>query len=66
MKITVNGDPRDVADALTVRALIELEGLGAGPVAVERNGDVVPRKEHATTVIAEGDAIEIVHFVGGG
>lgn len=66
MKITVNGDPRDVADALTVRALIALEGLGAGPVAVERNGDVVPRKEHATTVIAEGDAIEIVHFVGGG
>jgi sulfur carrier protein len=66
MKITVNGEPRDVADALTVRALIELEGLGAGPVAVERNGDVVPRKEHASTVIVEGDAIEIVHFVGGG
>lgn len=66
MKITVNGEPRDVADAISIRALVELEGLGGGPVAVERNGDVVPRKEHPTTTLAEGDVIEIVHFVGGG
>lgn len=66
MKITLNGEPKEVPNSLSVRALVELEGLGAGPVAVERNGDVVPRKEHATTPIAEGDVIEIVHFVGGG
>lgn len=66
MKITVNGEPRDVADAITVRALVELEGLGGGPVAVEKNGEVVRRKDHASTVVVEGDVIEIVHFVGGG
>jgi sulfur carrier protein len=35
-------------------------------VAVERNGDVVPRAEHAATALAEGDVLEIVHLVGGG
>lgn len=66
MKITVNGEPRDVADAITVRALVELEGLGGGPVAVEKNGEVVRRKDYASTIVVEGDVIEIVHFVGGG
>ena len=49
-----------------MRGLIELYALGGGPVAVERNGEVVPRAEHATTALAAGDAVEIVHFVGGG
>lgn len=51
---------------LTVRQLIVHLGLSQGPVAVERNKDVVPRKEHESTLLAEGDTIEIVHFVGGG
>jgi sulfur carrier protein len=66
MNLTVNGEPREVAAGLTVRGLIELLELHEGPVAVERNGEVVPRAEHATTLLAEGDALEIVHFVGGG
>ncbi len=66
MKITVNGEPRDVPSETTVRALVELEGLGGGPVAVERNGDIVRRKDHPTTPLHEGDIVEIVHFVGGG
>jgi sulfur carrier protein len=66
MDLTVNGDPMHIADGLTVRALIEELGLGAGPVAVERNGQVVPRAEHATTTLETGDVVEIVHFVGGG
>jgi sulfur carrier protein len=41
-------------------------GLDQGPVAVERNREVVPRAEHAATLLAEHDVIEIVHFVGGG
>jgi sulfur carrier protein len=65
MKIQVNGNEREVADGLTVAALIAELGL-SGPVAVERNRDVVPRAEHATTTLAEGDRLEIVHFVGGG
>ena len=66
MRLTVNGEPRDVPDAMTVRGLIEHLGLDQGPVAVERNRRVVPRAEHGSTALAADDIIEIVHFVGGG
>jgi len=62
----VNGNPRDVPDGLSVRGLVEHLGLTEGPVAVERNRDVVPRAEHEATLLSEGDTLEIVHFVGGG
>jgi sulfur carrier protein len=64
--LTVNGAPREVPDGLTVQGLVVHLGLGAGPVAVERNLEVVPRAEHAKAFLREGDVIEIVHFVGGG
>jgi sulfur carrier protein len=66
MRIHVNGEPRDVADGTTVRALIEVLGLAAVPVAVERNRDIVPRALHESTSLREGDELEVVHFVGGG
>lgn len=66
MQLTVNGEAREVPDGLTVRGLVEHLGLTEGPVAVERNRDIVPRAEHASTLLAQGDVIEIVHFVGGG
>ena len=66
MHITVNGDPLDVPDDLTVAALVVHLGLTTGPVAVERNREIVPRAEHASTRVVEGDRLEIVHFVGGG
>ena len=66
MRIQVNGEPREVADSTTVRALIETLGLGAVPVAVERNKDIVPRAQHAATQLRDGDELEVVHFVGGG
>jgi thiamine biosynthesis protein ThiS len=66
MQVTINGNAREVPDGLTVRALIEHLGLGAGPVAVEVNRAIVPRAEHVRRAVAAGDAIEIVHFVGGG
>ncbi len=66
LRLVVNGDPVEVAEGTTVRGVVEHLALGSGPVAVERNGDVVPRREHATTTVADGDRIEIVHFVGGG
>ena len=66
MQLTVNGEPKDVPDGTTVRGLVEALGLGEGPVAVEKNREVVPRAEHATTPLAAGDVVEIVHFVGGG
>jgi sulfur carrier protein len=66
MRLVVNGAPRDVPDGITVLALVEHLGLTEGPVAVERNLDVVPRAEHANTILYDGDVVEIVHFVGGG
>ena len=66
MKLTINGAEKDVPDDLTVRGLVEHLGLGGGPVAVEQNREIVPRAEHASRRLNEGDAIEIVHFVGGG
>lgn len=66
MNLTVNGDAITIEDGATVRALIEKLELTGGPVAVERNGQVVPRAQHAETKLADGDVVEIVHFVGGG
>ena len=66
MQIEVNGEVRQVADELTVSALLQLLGVGDGPVAVERNRRIVPRVEHTSTQLAEGDKLEVVHFVGGG
>jgi sulfur carrier protein len=66
MRLWVNGSETDMPDGLTVRALIERLGLTGGPVAVERNRAVVPRAEHASTALSDGDRLEIVHFVGGG
>ena len=66
LQITVNGETREVLTGTTVRGLIEILGLTDGPVAVERNREVVPRALHASTELGADDRIEIVHFVGGG
>ena len=66
MNVTINGSSRDVPDDLTIRDLVVHLGLDGGPVAVEINREIVPRAQHASHRIAANDAIEIVHFVGGG
>jgi sulfur carrier protein len=66
MQIELNGTPRTVADDIRLAALLEAEGLAGRRVAVEINGDIVPRGAHATRALAEGDRVEIVHALGGG
>jgi sulfur carrier protein len=66
VKVVVNGRPTDVPEGTTVRALIESLGLGRGACAAEVNKDLVPRREHETRQLREGDAVEIVSLVGGG
>ena len=66
VQITVNGEPREIVAGTTVKQLVLELGLGEGPVAVERNRDVVPRRLHGETALVAGDVVEIVHFVGGG
>ncbi|MGN6110545.1 MAG: sulfur carrier protein ThiS [Kofleriaceae bacterium] len=64
--VVINGQPRTLQVGTTVAALIGELGLADRRVAVERNREVVPRANHATTVLAEGDRLEVVTFVGGG
>ena len=67
MEITLNGEPRRLeTDAPTLAALIQAEGLGQRRVAVEVNGEIVPRGRHATHLLQPGDRVEIVHALGGG
>ncbi len=66
MQITVNGEAKQVPDDLTVTGLLALLEIHVPHVAVERNLEVVPRAEHAETMLAEGDQLEVVTLVGGG
>ena len=66
MRIEVNGEPREVAEGLTVRELLVTLALADQLVAVERNEEIVPRAEHVTARLADGDRVEIVQFVVGG
>ena len=66
MRATVNGEPLDLPDGLTVLRLLAHLGVRAERVAVERNGAVVKKARHADEVLAADDVLEIVTFVGGG
>ena len=66
MQITVNGQPRHLADGATVAELLTELRLADKPVAVEVNRELVPRQRHAQHWLAEGDRLEIVTLVGGG
>lgn len=66
MHITLNGSPRDCANATTVAQLLQEAGYGDRRVAVEVNHQIVPRSQHANHVLAQGDQVEIVHAIGGG
>lgn len=66
LSITLNGEPRSVPPGSTIADLAAEIGLDPKKVAVERNLEIVPRSTLADVPIAEGDRLEIVHFVGGG
>ena len=66
LSIILNGEARRVAAGGSVADLVREIGLDPAKVAVERNLEIVPRSSLAATVLADGDVLEIVHFVGGG
>ena len=66
MTIRVNGKPHEVEGPVTISALLAELGIDPRRVAVEHNVTVVKRDRYASTLINEGDEIEIVNFVGGG
>lgn len=66
MKLQVNGETRDIQQAANVDSLLEELGLADTPAAVEVNRQLVPKREHASTPLNEGDTVEVVTLVGGG
>jgi sulfur carrier protein len=66
IRVTVNGAPHRFERPLVVEELIARLELSGKKVAVERNGEIVPKSAHAATQVADGDALEIVVAVGGG
>lgn len=66
MQIQLNGKPHSLPSPTTVQALAESLGLNLTQVAVERNLEIVPKSAYGQTLLANGDRVEIVQFIGGG
>ncbi len=66
MQINVNGESRDVATGSTIAGLIDTLGLEQKTVVAQRNDDIIERHAYASTLIHDGDCIELIRFVGGG
>jgi len=66
MNLTINGEMRTIAPVSDLTALVLQLGLDPRKVAIEQNLEIVPRSAYDRTPVAEGDRIEIVHFIGGG
>lgn len=66
MKITINGETRELAADSTLQSLLESLDMTRGRVAVEINQEIIPRSQHSQRLLHDGDKIEIIHAVGGG
>ena len=66
MRLIVNGEEREVAEGVSVAQLLTSLDLDPRGLAVERNLELVPRANHAETMLVEGDRVEVVTLVGGG
>jgi sulfur carrier protein len=66
INLVINGEPRDFQTPLKVSDLVETLGFAGKRVAIERNGEIVPRSTYGNTVLLDGDQLEIVVAVGGG
>ena len=66
MQIVLNGEKTEQKEGLSLAGLLSQLGIGRERVAVEVNLDIVPKAGYDTQLLADGDKVEIVHFVGGG
>jgi sulfur carrier protein len=64
--VRVNGEPLKLSQGASIATLLEKLAVSTPRVAVERNRDIVPKAQYASTALAEGDELEVVEFVGGG
>jgi thiamine biosynthesis protein ThiS len=66
MRITVNGEQRELDAPTTIDGLLQSLGISVGTTVVQRNDDVVARARYSETELSDGDNLELVRFVGGG
>ena len=66
IELAINGEPRRFPAPLTLAQLIASLDLAGKRIAIEKNGEIVPRSQHAETPLVDGDRLEIVVAVGGG
>ena len=66
IKLKINGEEREANNGVSLTGLLESLQIRPGRVVVERNREIVPRDSYGSTMLADGDVLEIVHFVGGG
>ena len=66
ISVFINGTARDFVQPISVTELIQKMGLGSKRIALERNGEIVPRSRFTQQILADGDRLEIVVAVGGG
>lgn len=66
MKIRLNGEDREIGQRISVAQLLQELQIRPGRVVVELNRDIVSRDSYGSTLLNDGDVLEIVHFVGGG
>jgi len=62
----INGERQDIAEGMTIASLVAQLGLNHRRIAVEVNRAIIPREQYGDHVLCAADAVEIVHFVGGG
>ncbi len=66
LRLQINGAPREFASRLTVEGLVAELGVAGKRIAIERNGEIVPRSQYGAVQLADGDKLEVVVAVGGG
>jgi sulfur carrier protein len=66
IQLSVNGEPRSIAPGASLARLVDELALAGKRIAVEKNGEIVPRSRYPETLLADGDKLEIVVAVGGG
>ena len=66
MELCLNGLSRNVEENVTLKELLEQEGYRMERIAVEKNGEIIPKSQYAEILLHSGDVIEVVSFVGGG
>ena len=66
MRVSINGDEQDIENGISLQQLLDKLAMNRGRIAIELNGEIVPRSNFAERILAAGDRLEIVQAIGGG